>query len=124
MVHLLELLGTYSDLAVAKRGADKMVNRLVFGNRGDLVKFVAKRLPCACLRKLHSATRKKVAKMGACFGCGKIFPRSELHVCTGCMINEYCSKECQKAKWSSHKKYCGYPEVMSPDLPGNYVVLG
>ena len=122
MIDALEIFGTYSDLAVAKRRANKMLNKLVFGNRRDLVKFVAKRLPCACMKELHRAARKKVAKMGFCFGCGKPFPRSELHVCTGCMITDYCSKECQRAKWSSHKEYCGNPEVMRRDLPANYVV--
>ena len=91
-IKALEILGTYSDLAVAKRRANKVENRLMFGNRRDLVKFAAKRLPCACLKELRSDIRKKVTKVGTCFGCGNEFPRSELHVCTGCMIAEYCSK--------------------------------
>ena len=72
-----------------------MENRLIAGNRRDIVKFVVKRLPCACLKKLHSAARKNLAKVGTCFGCVTRFPRSQLHVCTGCMLNEYCSEECQ-----------------------------
>ena len=91
-INALGILGTYSDLAVAKRRANKVENRLMFGNRRDLVKFAAKRLPCACLKELRSDIRKKVTKVGTCFGCGNEFPRSELHVCTGCMIAEYCSK--------------------------------
>mmetsp|Transcript_31241 Transcript_31241/g.74515 ORF Transcript_31241/g.74515 Transcript_31241/m.74515 type:complete len:93 (-) Transcript_31241:29-307(-) len=84
-----------------------MSNRLASGNRRDVMKFVAKRLPCACLKKLHSATRKKVAKIGVCDGCRKQFPSSDLYVCTGCMIAEYCSKECQRAHWSrGHKGDC------------------
>ena len=121
-INVLQLLGTYSDPFVAKKRADKMVNRMVLGNRRDTVKFVAKRVPCTCLKELQSATRKKVAKVGQCFGCYKRFPRSELHVCTGCMLNEYCSKECQRANWSHHKPYCGNPEVMRSNLPGNYVL--
>ena len=121
MIDALEILGTYSDLTVAKGRANKTSNKLVGGNRRDVVKFVAKRLPCACLKKLHGAARKKVAKMGLCDGCLKQFPRSQLHVCTGCMYIEYCSKECQRANWSYHKQYCGRPEVMSPDLPPDYV---
>ena len=53
-----------------------MINRLVLGNCRDTVKFVAKHLPCTCLKKLHRAVREKVAKMGICFGCQQPFPRS------------------------------------------------
>ena len=120
-INALELLGTYSDKFVVERRAYKTENRLVAGNRRDTVKFVTKRLPCACLKKLHRAAREKVAKVGHCFNCQKQFPRSQLHVCTGCMANEYCSEECQRAGWSQHKQYCGHPEVMSPDLPPDYV---
>ena len=91
---MLELLPTYSDWNVVKCRAIKM-NKLAAGNLRDRIKFVAKRLPCACLKKLHSATRKKVAKVGACYGCGRRLPRSDLHVCTGCMMAQYCSRECQ-----------------------------
>ena len=121
MIHLLELLGKYSDMAVVERRAIRMNNRLTDGNRRDVVKFVTKRLPCTCLKKLHSAARKKTGKVGKCKGCREQFPRSQLHVCTGCMVSEYCSKECQRANWSHHKQCCGDPEVMSPDLPAHYV---
>ncbi|EJK48673.1 hypothetical protein THAOC_32510 [Thalassiosira oceanica] len=50
--------------------AIKTSNKLVGGNRRDAVKFVAKRLPCTCLKELHRATREKVAKVGTCDGCG------------------------------------------------------
>ncbi|EJK58613.1 hypothetical protein THAOC_21250 [Thalassiosira oceanica] len=119
MIYLLELLGAYSALAVVARRAAKMGNKLVFGNRRDVVKFVAKRLPCTCLKELHRAARKKVGKVGRCSGCKKRFPRSVLSVCTGCMMVEYCSKECQRADLQDHKKYCGYPELMSRDLPSD-----
>ncbi|EJK61597.1 hypothetical protein THAOC_17888 [Thalassiosira oceanica] len=84
MINLLELVGTYSDFNVAMQRAAKTGNKLTGGNRRDLVKFAAKRLPCTCLKKLHRAARKKVEKVGLCFGCRNKFPRSELFVCTGC----------------------------------------
>ena len=121
IINVLELCGTYSDWAVVGRRADKTSNRLSGGNRRDVVKFVAKRLPCTCMKKLHSATRKKVAKLGKCHGCRKQFPRSQLYVCTGCRCNEYCSRECQRGGWSRHKEYCGNPELVSRDLPADYV---
>ena len=113
---------TYSDFAVGKRRTRKTGNKLICGNRRDLVKFVAKRLPCTCLKKLHRATREKVTKVGQCIGCCKQFPRSQLRVCTGCMYVDYCSRECQRADRSRHKQHCGYPEVMSRDLPADYVL--
>ena len=122
VINVLEICETYSDLSVVKRRSFKTRLRLANGNRRDTVKFVTKRLPCACLKKLHCAARKKVAKVGACFGCGKKFHRSQLHVCTGCMLAQYCSKECQRADWSYHKQGCGYPKVTSPHLPPDYVL--
>ncbi|EJK73922.1 hypothetical protein THAOC_04433 [Thalassiosira oceanica] len=121
MIDLLELLGTYADWSVVERRAVKMGAKLVFGNRRDVVKFVAKRLPCTCLKGLHRAARRKVGKEGVCIGCYKGFPRTQLRVCTGCMIAEYCSRECQRANWSNHKKFCGCPEVVSQDLPSDYI---
>ena len=107
MITVLELVETYSDPIVVKRRSTKMSHKLAGGNRRDVVKFVSKRLPCSCLKKLHSAARKKVEKVGKCFGCDKQFPRSQLCVCTGCNHNEYCSKECQRADWSHHKEVNG-----------------
>ena len=122
MINALEVLGTYSDWEVVKRRAGKMTNKLWGGNRRDIVKFVAKRLPCTCLKELHRAARKKLAKKGTCFACFKRFPRSQLYVCTGCNHNVYCSSACQIADWSCHKQDCGHPELVSRDLPGDYVV--
>ena len=124
MINMLEQRVTYSDMGVVRRRAAKTSCRLACGNRRDAVKFVAKRLPCTCLKKLHSAARKKLNKTGTCHGCDKPFPRSELDVCTGCMLAEYCSKECQRADRSCHKEYCGNPEVMSRDLSADYVFRG
>ncbi|EJK53757.1 hypothetical protein THAOC_26733 [Thalassiosira oceanica] len=76
MIYLLELLGRYSDVSVVARRAVKMSNNFADGNRRDLVKFVAKRLPCACLKELHRAARKKLAKVSHCHGCEKRFPRT------------------------------------------------
>ena len=121
IINMLEIRETYSDEFVVGRRAAKMGDRFAVGNRRDLVKFVAKRLPCSCMKKLHRATRKKVAKLGMCAGCTKRFPRWQLFVCTGCMINEYCSPACQRADWSHHKQHCGHPELISRDLPADYV---
>ena len=121
VINMLELHGTYSDLNVVGRRATKKNSRLAGGDRRDVVKFVAKRLPCTCLKELHRAARKKVEKTGMCHGCEKQFPVSQLYVCTGCLIAEYCSKECQRVHWPLHKHRCGRAEVMSRDLPADFV---
>ena len=121
MINVLELYGMYNDWNVVGWRAGNISYKLSGGNRRDLVKFVAKRLPCTCLKKLYSAARKKLRKEGYCECCRTTFPRPQLYVCTGCMIAEYCSKECQRAQWSTHRQLCGHPEVMSRDLPADYV---
>ena len=121
MINVLEMHGAFSDPIVAKRRSTKTNNKLLGGNRRDIIKFVVKRLPCTSLKKLHSAARKKLRKVGTCDYCGNAFPRSQLYVCTGCMVGEYCSPACQRAHWSTHKEYCGYPELMRWDLPVDYV---
>ncbi|KAJ3042587.1 hypothetical protein HDV00_007122 [Rhizophlyctis rosea] len=30
----------------------------------------------------------------------------QLYACSGCHVNRYCSKECQKADWANHKGFC------------------
>ena len=111
-IFVLELRRTYSEPTVVRQRAAKIWNRLGGGNHRDVLKFVAMRLPCTCLKKLHSAARKKVAKVGICWGCLNQFPRSQLLVCTGCMIATYCSRESQRADRSRHKvaEGCG-PKV-------------
>ena len=50
------------------------------------------------------------------------FPRSQLVVCTGCMIHEYFLKECTKGPPGQPRQaVLRHPEVMSPDLPPDYV---
>jgi len=102
----LELYGANYNTYEVNWRTNKIWREFVGGNRRDVVKFVAKRLPCTCLKELHRAAREKVAKIGACIGCHKRFPRSELLVCTGCRYYHYCSRACQRNHWSIHKKGC------------------
>ena len=45
-------------------------------------------------------------KEGILWGCGKEFDRVVLSVCSRCMINQYCSRECQVTGWANHKSEC------------------
>ncbi|KAL2270699.1 hypothetical protein VTJ83DRAFT_70 [Remersonia thermophila] len=43
----------------------------------------------------------------SCTACSKAPPEVTLKRCAKCSIAPYCSRECQKADWKSHKKTCG-----------------
>lgn len=45
----------------------------------------------------------------ACENCKKSPPEVTLKRCAKCQITEYCSRDCQKANWKTHKKICGKP---------------
>jgi len=72
----------------------------------DLLKFYRKRMSCKCLKKMHLEARKTLPKLGACCYCNKIKDRSLLMVCSRCMFNRYCSRECQVAASPEHREDC------------------
>ena len=41
-----------------------------------------------------------------CLGCMQYFSKENIFKCTRCMSAKYCSKECQRGDWQSHKAYC------------------
>jgi hypothetical protein len=70
-----------------------------------LTLFLGKRMPCTCLEgKVSSA--KDCPKTDKCNGCKEQSESSRLMKCMQCLSIEYCSKECQRADWKSHKQYC------------------
>jgi len=72
----------------------------------DVLKFYRKRLPCKCLKRIHLEARKTIPKMGKCFNCKVEKKRMDLSVCSRCMVDQYCSRECQIARWPRHKSVC------------------
>ena len=74
--------------------------------RRDVLKFYRKRTTCKCLKKMHLEARKTIPKMGFCWGCDKEMERVALSVCGRCMVQQYCSRECQVSHWSSHEALC------------------
>ena len=59
---------------------------------------------------LATSTSKTTAEptCGGCGGCGSETGKGgkPLSKCTGCKVQKYCSKQCQKQDWSNHKAAC------------------
>jgi hypothetical protein len=81
----------------------------LLSDRG-LICWLNKKIPCRCLNEARRQARKNLPSTGFCMmfrGCGMILPKTELMKCSGCKIYEYCSRDCQKAHWETHKEFCG-----------------
>ena len=76
-------------------------------SRRDALKFFSKRVPCSCLKERYQNERKSTPKTGQCDHCNKEMERVALAVCSRCMIDQYCSRECQVAAWTKHEWICG-----------------
>eukprot|EP00984_Skeletonema_dohrnii_P028677 scaffold18734_cov115-Skeletonema_dohrnii-CCMP3373.AAC.5 len=75
-----------------------------------LVKFFRKRISCSCLDEKYKEV-KSVKKMGLCYNQNCSLPerkaeRSKMFYCTRCRDANYCSVECQKDDWETHRKFC------------------
>ncbi len=101
--------------AVKMRESKALVNwaKIVELDRADdhtLVQYFRKRIPCACLDKKYEEV-KSVKKIGYCYNSscsqpGNLVERSKMFCCTRCGLANYCSVECQKVDWKSHKEFC------------------
>jgi len=87
----------------------KIMEVSIEGDTHTLVKFLRKRIPCACLEKKYDEV-KSITKMGLCFNpqCNnnRIVERTKTKYCSGCRCATYCSRECQKANWPVHREDC------------------
>ena len=75
-----------------------------------LVKYFRRRIPCSCLDEKYNKV-KHVTKLGICYNPECPLPdrkieRCKLMHCTRCRQANYCSIECQRADWKSHKETC------------------
>ncbi|KDR68154.1 hypothetical protein GALMADRAFT_28183, partial [Galerina marginata CBS 339.88] len=57
----------------------------------------------------HYSPRELEREHRICDLCGKVeTPSVRFRFCGGCMTAVYCSQDCQKAHWPSHKSICQY----------------
>ncbi len=101
--------------AVKMRKSKALINwaKIVELDRADdhtLVQYYRKRIPCVCLDKKYKEV-KSVKKIGYCYNSscsqpGNLAERSKMFCCTRCGLANYCSVECQKVDWKSHKEFC------------------
>jgi len=99
------------DSVINKRMVAPKIRDLHVGNsssRRDALKFYRKRISCKCLKKMHLEARKTMPKTGKCEHCKQEKERVSLSICSRCMIDQYCSRECQVAHWPVHKTYCDH----------------
>ena len=79
-------------------------------DKHTLVNFLRRRIPCSCLDKKYEEV-KHITKMGFCYNPQCSIPdrkvkRSKAKYCSRCRCATYCSRECQVADWSKHKRFC------------------
>lgn len=55
--------------------------------------------------KCH-ARREELLTTRECMGCRNRVPKELLKKCSACKTVRYCSKECQKKAWRTHKPTC------------------
>ncbi|CAL1717346.1 unnamed protein product [Somion occarium] len=67
----------------------------------------------------HNAPKQRGYRL--CDQCGAVENPSisRFRLCGGCMITQYCSQECQKSHWASHKAICQHTssQVKQPVAP-------
>ena len=89
-------------------------------DKRTLYGFLRKRISCRCLDDKYKEV-KPLTKMGICVNhsnlerndgtCmlpGGMIERNKMLYCTRCSHVYYCSPECQKAHWPSHREVCEY----------------
>ena len=111
IITILEQLPEVGSLDIAfngRRTRTKMrdLNTSCSSNRRDRLKFYSKRISCSCLKGMYQEARRTIPKMGLCYHCDQEKERVALSVCSRCMVEHYCSRECQVADWHRHEGMC------------------
>ena len=75
-------------------------------NLREITKFYHTRSGCHCLEETYAHLRRTDEKQGLCYQCQSRNERKKLFVCAQCRIAQYCSTDCQRLHWPSHKDFC------------------
>ena len=77
------------------------------------------------LSAVEGKTADPIVTPKICNCCGKIDPKETFRRCAQCHPVVYCSRRCQKGKWSSHKVLCNsikhLTEPNAAQVSGSYV---
>jgi hypothetical protein len=71
----------------------------------EMLKMFHRRSACSCLKGLYYNLKDNTPKMTQCNGCKKVTSAKNIFECD-CKMKIYCSRECAKSDWSSHKSEC------------------
>jgi len=82
------------------------ITKILYSRDRDVVHFYKKRIPCSCLDEIYSELKKCQVRGSTCSYCKQTVKRKDLKTCSRCKFAQYCSKECQKLDWPSHKEHC------------------
>ena len=75
-------------------------------NLREITKFFHTRSGCHCLEETYAHLRRTDENQWLCYQCQTKNERKKLLVCARCMIATYCSTDCQRLHWPSHKDFC------------------
>jgi hypothetical protein len=103
----LDTVGASQDGESVKKWAQE--EKKLHADKGWIY-FLNKKIPCPCLNEAKREARQNLPNTGHdCMwrGCRMILPKTELMICSGCNIWVYCSRDCQKTDWETHKTFCG-----------------
>ena len=71
----------------------------------EAIKFFHRRISCNCLAEKFKAVKNN-PKISGCDSCGEKAKRTDLLLCSGCRVAQYCDRSCQQKKWEVHREYC------------------
>ncbi|KAL1951960.1 hypothetical protein VTO73DRAFT_1109 [Trametes versicolor] len=55
---------------------------------------------------MSAAPARPIIRPVECANCRELKDREVIKMCSGCRVMGYCSKECQRADWKTHKPVC------------------